>query len=187
MQKRITWCILSIHHKGWCWGSRLFQTTRFTTFFQDSWISVILHTFCLGSIHKETSSFSKLLVLLFTTVLLASLSLSLCLLLRTVNVCSKPCHAFFAHFPRNLTIKKSLKFRCHFEWISPWKCRESVRWWRSLWVSLSARSRFGPAQATLNLDLRRFSRIRPDYYQVSNSEKIIRIFSINASEASYDN
>ena len=81
----------------------------------------------------------------------------------------KPCHAFFAHFPRNLTIKKSLKFRCHFEWISPWKCRESVRWWRSLWVSLSARSRFGPAQATLNLGLRRFSRIRPDYSQVSNS------------------
>ena len=122
------------------------------------------------STHKETSSFSKLLVLLFSTVLLALLYHFLCLLLRTVNVCvCKPCHAFFAHFPRNLTIKKSLKFRCHFEWISPWKCRESVRWWRSLWVSLSARSRFGPAQATLNLGLRRFSRIRPDYSQVSNS------------------
>ena len=63
---------------------------------------------------------------------------------------------FCTYFSRNLTIKKSLKFRCHFEWISPWKCRESVRW-RSLWVSLCARSRFGPAQATWNLVLRRFS------------------------------
>ena len=165
-------CILSIHHKGWCWGSKLFPATRFTTFLGRFVIPVPIYTlFCVGkkSTHKETSSFSKLLVLLFSTLLLALLYHFRAYYLGQWMYVCKPCHAFFAHFPRNLTIKKSLKFRCHFEWISPWKCRESVRWWRSLWVSLSARSRFGPAQATLNLGLRRFSWIRPDYSQVSNS------------------
>ena len=165
-------CILSIHHKGWCWGSKLFPATRFTTFFGKIRDSVPFYTlFCVGKkVHtkKPLRFLNCWYFCLVQFYWLYFITFCAYYLGQWMYVC-KPCHAFFAHFPRNLTIKKSLRFRCHFEWISPWKCRESVRWWRSLWVSLSARSRFGPAQATLNLGLRRFSWIRPDYSQVSNS------------------
>ena len=69
------------------------------------------------STHKETSSFSKLLVLLFSTVLLALLYHFLCLLLRTVNVCVQTLPCLFCTFSPQFNHKKVVKISVSF-WVN---------------------------------------------------------------------
>ena len=118
MQKRIAFLASII--KVDAEAANYFQQQDSQLFWEDSWFQCqFTPFFCVGkkSTHKETSSFSKLLVLLFSTVLLALLYHFLCLLLRTVNVCVQTLPCLFCTFSPQFNHKKVVKISVSF-WVN---------------------------------------------------------------------